>query len=141
MTRRLAQHPEPFIYENVDNAMDGAPFTVQAQLKHVKWADWTCSFGWAVQGIWSPAAQGNTANIISVHRSHDKSLMVTADEAGVIRLYRYPVLSKQAEFQAVSGHAGGVACIRFSADSTHVVSIGKGDRSIFVWKVTPGDLA
>lgn len=28
-------------------------------------------------------------------RSHDKTLLVTADSAGDIKLFRYPVLSKQ----------------------------------------------
>ncbi|CAM9099953.1 unnamed protein product [Discosporangium mesarthrocarpum] len=117
------------------NASDGTPFAVQAQLKHVKWADWTCPFGWPVQGVWPPADKG-MAPITSLHRSHDKSLAVIADEAGNIKLYRYPVLSKQAEFHVVSGHAGGISCIRFTANDKHVISLGKGDRSIFVWNVT-----
>lgn len=41
----------------------------------------------------------------------------------------------QAGCKLVSGHVGGISCVRFTANDAHVVSIGKGDRSIFIWKV------
>lgn len=34
-----------------------------------------------------------------------------------------------------SGHVGGVSCVRFTADDLHVVSIGKRDRSVFIWRL------
>ncbi|CAM9739157.1 unnamed protein product, partial [Sphacelaria rigidula] len=71
-------------------------------------------------------------------RSHDKSLVVTADDTGSIKLFRYPVLSKEAGCDTVSGHVGGVSSVRFTADDLHVVSIGKGDRSVFIWRVDHG---
>lgn len=41
----------------------------------------------------------------------------------------------QAGYKLVSGHVGGVSCVRFTANDAHVVSIGKGDRAVFIWKV------
>ncbi|CAM9685208.1 unnamed protein product, partial [Ectocarpus sp. 8 AP-2014] len=95
-----------------------------------KWSQYTCPFGWPVQGAWPPVAEENAAT------SHDRTLLVTADDAGNVKLFRYPALSKQqAGYKLVSGHVGGISCVRFTADDAHIVSIGKGDRAIFVWKV------
>lgn len=41
-------------------AADGEYFSAGSQLKDIKWADWTCLFGWPVQGAWS------TDSILSV---------------------------------------------------------------------------
>ncbi|CAN0063286.1 unnamed protein product [Pylaiella littoralis] len=117
------------------SASDGLPFAVQAQLKHIKWAEYSCPFGWPVQGAWPPIAEDGTPTLTSLHRSHDKTLLVTADDAGNVKLFRFPALSKQAGCKLVSGHVGGISCVRFTANDAHVVSIGKGDRSIFIWKV------
>ena len=51
-----------------DSAADGSPFTVQAQLEHMKWAQYTCPFGWAVQGAWPPVAQEGTTTLTALHR-------------------------------------------------------------------------
>ncbi|CAB1096047.1 unnamed protein product [Ectocarpus sp. CCAP 1310/34] len=127
-----ASEDNELLYHSVG---DGLPFTVQAQLKHIKWSQYTCPFGWPVQGAWPPVAEENAATLTSLHRSHDRTLLVTADDAGNVKLFRYPTLSKQAGYKLVSGHVGGISCVRFTADDAHIVSIGKGDRAIFVWKV------
>lgn len=44
----------------------------------------------------------------------------------------------QAGSKTVSGHVGGISCIRFTSDDAHVVSIGKGDRTVYVWTVEQG---
>lgn len=41
----------------------------------------------------------------------------------------------QAGCKIVSGHVGGISCIRFTCDDKHVISIGKGDRAVLIWKV------
>lgn len=47
-------------------------------------------------------------------------------------------LPLQAGYKVVSGHIGGISCVRFAADDTHIVSIGRGDRAVFVWTVEKG---
>lgn len=51
-----------------DSAGDGLPFAVQAQLKHIKWAEYTCPFGWPVQGAWQPTVEEGAPTLTSVHR-------------------------------------------------------------------------
>ncbi|CAN0327471.1 unnamed protein product [Scytosiphon promiscuus] len=46
-----------------------------------------------------------------------------------------PALRAQAGFKIVSGHVGGISCVRFTANDAHIVSIGKGDRAVMLWKV------
>lgn len=53
----------------------------------------------------------------------------------VSRTYPPNAVLVQAGCKIVSGHVGGISCIRFTADDKHVVSIGKGDRAVFIWMV------
>lgn len=39
----------------------------------------------------------------------------------------------------MSGHVGGVSCIRFTADDSSIVSIGQRDRAVYIWKVEQGE--
>ncbi|CAM9122646.1 unnamed protein product [Ascophyllum nodosum] len=127
-----ASEDHHILYHSAD---DGSPFAVEAQLKHIKWVEYTCPFGWPVQGAWPPIADKNAPSLTSLHRSYNRTLLVTADANGIIKLFRYPVLSKEAGYKIVSGHVGGISCIRFTVDDAHVVSIGKGDRAVFIWKI------
>ncbi|CAM9389597.1 unnamed protein product, partial [Ectocarpus fasciculatus] len=70
------------------NASSGKQITSASELKDVKWATWTCTLGWPVQGIWPPAADGTDVN--AVDRSHSGHLVATSDDFGKVSLIRYP---------------------------------------------------
>ena len=122
---------------------DGAHFGLPSQLKNVDWFTYTCIYGWPVQGIWPlkknaeslAVASSATADPVCCHRSGDRKLLATATNKGHVKLYNYPVLSKGSKFRTETGHAGDVSSCRFSIDDETLVTIGKNDRTILVWKV------
>lgn len=52
-----------------------------------------------------------------------------------MRIYRYPCVTKTAQSINLDGHVGDVPSARFMAGDEHLITIGKTDRAIFVWKV------
>lgn len=72
-------------------------------LRDEKWASWTASLGWPVQGIWPELADGSDIN--SVDRSHSTIsgsekppdnyyLVGTGDDMSTIKIFRYPCVKK-----------------------------------------------
>ena len=61
-------------------------------------------------------------------------MIATGLNKGEVRLYNYPALKSARGLQEL-GHAGEVANARFSLDDETLVTIGKNDRAILVWRV------
>lgn len=73
----------------------------------------------------------------AVHRSHDENLLVAGDTSGAVKVFNYPCLTKDAVPTKHRGHIKEVAKVRFSCDGKFVISLGKHDRTIMIWKVLP----
>jgi echinoderm microtubule-associated protein-like 6 len=57
-------------------------------LKDETWHTWTCTFGWPVQGIFPPCADGTDIN--ACDRAPDGTVLATADDFGMVKLFKYP---------------------------------------------------
>lgn len=101
-------------------------------LKDEKWASWTLPVGWPVQGIWPPYTQG--CDINSVDRSYNFETIVSGDDFGKVKLFKYPSSKEKAAFSQFLGHAAQVTTVRFSFKNEYVVSLGGADKSVFQWK-------
>ena len=97
-----------------------------------KWATWTCTLGWPVQGIFPPCTSGDDIN--ACDRSPDEKTLVTADDFGKVKLFKYPNPVAKTAFMDYIGHSSHVTNIRFSGDASHVISTGGNDKAIFQWK-------
>ena len=79
----------------IDGAEDGEQINLTSQLKMIEWKTYTCTYGWPVQGIWPKKANiGKDPEPTSAHRSTSETLLITGYTNGDIKLYNYPVLSK-----------------------------------------------
>ena len=119
-------------------AEDGQYFASGSQLKDIKWSDWTCTFGWPVQGCWpyfDDVNSGKESEPASIHRSPDKTLVSVGDLNGNVKLFNCPCTEKDAMRVEHFAHVKEVAQIRFSCDGKYIISVGKKDRSIITWKV------
>ena len=74
---------------------------------------------------------------ICANRSGDRRLLATGLSRGEVRLYNYPALKNARGIQEL-GHSGEVANCRFSLDDETLVTIGKNDRAILVWRLRGG---
>ena len=109
-------------------------------LKDETWNTWSCVIGWPVQGIYPAYADGTDVN--SVDRSKIKfgnkeyEVLATSDDFGLVKLFRYPCVTKASEGVIGRGHSSHVTNVKFSPDDTYLFSAGGDDQCIFQWKVS-----
>ena len=122
------------------NAADGAHVRLPSQLKDADFHDWSCIYGWPTQGAWAAfggdKGRDPKCDITTLNASNDKTLLASGDEAGAVRLLRYPCAQKSVSLHCSHHHVAHVAKVAFTADDLYLVTVGKMDRSIVVWKVT-----
>lgn len=107
------------------------------KLKDVLWATQSCILGWGVQGTFDPLQDGTDIN--TTDQSPDKKLLVTGDDYGYVKLWRYPVTTERHSHRVMGGHSAHVMCTRFLSDQSYVLSFGGNDKCIFQWKVRNPD--
>ncbi len=79
-------------------AEDGEYFSVPSQLRDIVWNDWTCIYGWPVQGIWpvqDEQRQSSSPEPCTCHRAPSQQLLGVGEEGGKVKLYNYPCISKK----------------------------------------------
>jgi microtubule-associated protein-like 6 len=113
-------------------------------MRDVKWDTFTCTLGWPVQGIWPKCADGTDIN--AVDRNSTQTVLVTADDFGKLKLFRYPCLEPGAAFGQETGHSSHVTNVRWMSSKEgiagkeevikdkYVVSTGGNDRCVFLWE-------
>lgn len=70
----------------------GKEVTNKEEFKLVQWSTWTCSLGPEVNGIGPKYSDINDIN--SVDANFNNQVLVTADDYGLVKLFRYPCLKK-----------------------------------------------
>ncbi|GMH99995.1 hypothetical protein TrVE_jg4710 [Triparma verrucosa] len=121
----------------IHNSNDGAHFGLPSQIKNVDWFTYTCIYGWPCQGIWPTKKEIGAPVPVCANRSGDRKLLATGMTGGQVKLYNYPAL-KSAKGSVELGHSGEVANCRFALDDETLVTVGKNDRAIFVWRLVGG---
>jgi microtubule-associated protein-like 6 len=97
-----------------------------------RWAKWTLTFGWPVQGIWPPCTSGDDIN--AIERSKSQKVIATVDDFGKVKLFKYPCVNKGAGFVDYRGHSSHVTNLSFL--NGYLISTGGNDKAIFQWKYT-----
>ncbi len=62
-------------------------------------------------------------------------MLVTGDDFGKVKLFRYPAVDKSSNAASFIGHSSHVTQVRFSHDSKFIISTGGADLSIMQWKL------
>lgn len=57
-------------------------------MRDTEWASQTCSLSFQTVGVWPENADGTDVN--TVCRSYDKSLLVSGDDWGKVKLFSFP---------------------------------------------------
>eukprot|EP01032_Pedospumella_encystans_P008376 gene8376-9951_t len=112
--------------------IEGNQVKKSVSLRDTTWATLTCPLSWPVQGIWPAGADYSDIN--SCQAMPDLGDIVTGDDFGKVKLFKYPALKLGALHQTYVGHAGHVTCVRFTSSRRFMVSIGGADRTILVWR-------
>mmetsp|Transcript_11841 Transcript_11841/g.21676 ORF Transcript_11841/g.21676 Transcript_11841/m.21676 type:complete len:2327 (-) Transcript_11841:669-7649(-) len=114
------------------DANSGTHIPAVSTLKDVQWDTWTCALGWPVKGVHNPGA---STEIVSLHRSNNKNLVLTGDELGRLDLRRYPCISYSAGKKTYRGHTGAIQNCRFAYNDTYAITVGGEDRCVMQWKL------
>ncbi|XP_045148988.1 echinoderm microtubule-associated protein-like 6, partial [Echinops telfairi] len=70
----------------------GKPLTSTEEIKGILWASWTCVKGPEVSGIWPKYT--DVTDINSVDANSKSSVLVSGDDFGLVKLFRFPCLRK-----------------------------------------------
>ena len=113
-----------------------------------QWETQTCVLGWPVQGIWPVGADGSDINAADRILSH--KYIATADDFGLVKVFRYPSVKESSKCVAGTGHSSHVTSVRWAqinntgtaAGTTgaatgveYLISTGGNDKCIFVWEI------
>jgi len=88
--------------------------------------------GWDVKGCYVDGFDGTDLNDIAVTK--DKTLCISGDDYGAMRVYSYPVI-KQEPFKQYNNHGEFVVAVKLLANDEHVISCGGADRAVLQWKL------
>nr|XP_013013809.1 echinoderm microtubule-associated protein-like 6 [Cavia porcellus] len=113
----------------------GKPLTSKEEIKGIPWASWTCVKGPEVSGIWPKYTE--VTDINSVDANYNSSVLVSGDDFGLVKLFKFPCLKKGAKFRKYVGHSAHVTNVRWSHDFQWVLSTGGADHSVFQWRFIP----
>ncbi|XP_052766462.1 echinoderm microtubule-associated protein-like 2 isoform X3 [Mya arenaria] len=97
------------------------------------WATQNCTLSFDCIGVWPDEADGTDVNNCSI--SHDKKLLVSADDYGKVNLYEYPSRQPRATGHSYPGHSSHVTMAKFLFDNSRVISTGGRDTTIMQWEV------
>lgn len=97
------------------------------------WSSWTTISGEPVAGA-KPSLTSSPDDVSTAHRSPDLELLVTGDDFGSVKLFKWPCEGSIAQCKAFFGHTSRIAAVRFAADSEKLASIGLRDRCLFQWR-------
>ncbi|XP_061843886.1 echinoderm microtubule-associated protein-like 6 isoform X4 [Nerophis lumbriciformis] len=105
------------------------------EAKGIHWMTWTGVLGPEVNSIWPKYSNVTTVN--SVDANYSSAVLVTGDDLGLVKLFRFPCLKKGAKFKKYIGHSAHVTNVRWSKDLQWVVSTGGADHAVFQWRFLP----
>jgi len=100
-----------------------------------EWSTWSCVYGWPVQGI----VYEMNIKFLGCMRSHkfydQYQLLATADETGMLKIYRYPCLKRNSAHLLGKGHSSAVSNVMFTPDDKSIITTGLKDACVFQWSV------
>ncbi|XP_035535871.1 echinoderm microtubule-associated protein-like 2 isoform X2 [Morone saxatilis] len=114
-------------------ASSGKHVTNMDTVRNLEWATYTCTLGFNTFGIWPDGADGTDIN--AVCRSHDGSLLTSADDFGKVHLFSFPCSQPRAPSHEYGGHSSHVTNVAFLHDDSLLISTGGKDTSILQWVV------
>ncbi|UJR29986.1 hypothetical protein I4U23_017533 [Adineta vaga] len=100
------------------------------EIEKIVWNTWTSTLGDDVVGIWPKDVKKDHINC--AHAT--SSTIVTGDDQGAVKLFKFPCPEPGAESKVFYGHSDNVTNVRFLANERYLVSLGGDDCCIFLWK-------
>ncbi len=72
--------------------LGGKRVTSKDEILGIHWSSWTGVLGTEVNGVWPKYTQVNDVN--ATHASFEQQAIVTGDDFGLVKLFRFPCIKK-----------------------------------------------
>jgi microtubule-associated protein-like 6 len=108
-----------------------------ARLRDVTWASQNCSMDWNTQGVWSPYRDGTDITYCesnSFRGEDDGQVLVTGDNFGRLKMFRYPCTNVLAIGKKYWAGAQPITRIRFASGDASLLTLAGADKSILQWR-------
>jgi len=112
-------------------AGDGERITHPSELKDLEWSSFNCVFGYPLLGAWSDGG----AEVTTAARNSKETLLVTGENTGRLKLFRYPAAQRKQVHRVFYAHSGPLTKARFTADDAYIVTSGGPDQTIIQWRL------
>jgi microtubule-associated protein-like 6 len=99
--------------------------------RDMQYATFTSLLGFPVQGIW-PSPDYTDVN--SVCRSESQEILATAEDSGLVKLFRYPCTTEKASANEYAGHSSHVTKVKFTKSDKFCVTTGGNDKTLLFWE-------
>ncbi|XP_035982199.1 echinoderm microtubule-associated protein-like 6 isoform X1 [Fundulus heteroclitus] len=116
----------------------GKPIINKEEVKGQHWASWSSVLGSEVSGIWPKYSDSTAINAVDANLA--AAVLVTGDDLGLVKLYRFPCIRKGAKFRKYIGHSAHVTNVRWSSDQQCVLTTGGADHALFQWRFLPEEV-
>jgi len=100
--------------------------------KDLVWQTNSSKIGWNVEGIYPSGEDGSHIN--GVEFSSDGKLIATADDFGLLNVYRNPCCNLKHKARSYCGHSEHVVRSIFTPDCKRIFTIGGYDKAVIQWK-------
>ncbi|ETV90518.1 hypothetical protein H310_14708 [Aphanomyces invadans] len=127
---QVATSKGELVYYDTNSSVEN---TRLGALKDVAWATLTSIYGWSVLGAWP--AKKNAFDVVAINRNRAGTVLVTGDQYGHVRLYKYPCVPTNNLCHQYNGHSGRISHVEFTMDDQFVMTSGEDDRCLFQWRV------
>eukprot|EP00397_Hematodinium_sp_SG-2012_P014792 GEMP01015050.1.p1 GENE.GEMP01015050.1~~GEMP01015050.1.p1 ORF type:complete len:830 (+),score=221.85 GEMP01015050.1:65-2554(+) len=101
-----------------------------AMFRDTEWASWSCILGWPVIGVWDRKYDITDINAVA----QTEGYIVSGDDEGHIRLFRFPAPYKDQIYKEYGGHGSHVTNVRWGKHRI-LVSLGGDDHSVVQWRL------
>jgi hypothetical protein len=102
------------------------------QSRHAKWQSWSATTGWEMKGVQRPNSPIDRIKVAKMHEDH---IIAVADACGLLKLFRFPIVSLKANSIQFVAHSSPVAELLFTKDDRYFFSAGSTDLMLCKWKV------
>ena len=102
-----------------------------ASAKDIDWATWTCKLGFPVQHIFPGP---DLTDVNHVCRSTSRKILATAEDTGLVKLFKYPNVVEGASFKEFIAHSSHVTRVQFTHNDKYLISSGGNDKSVMIWE-------
>ena len=66
-------------------------------------------------------------------RTDNEKLLATGDDFQLVKLFKYPSVTKKSEFKSYLGHSSHVTSLKFMMNDNFLISVGGNDKTSIIW--------